>query len=459
MRRLTGTPTLCCAIGAALFLAYSLNGRAIGSGDTAPATLLAAAVARGDGLVLDRYAPTLASGGALPYWATVRRGHVVSLYPVAPALVAAPFTWLQIRILDVVWPAWTRAEIPVLFLVAKNVAAALAVLTGVVTFVLLGRLGHERERWLALVGAALGSEMWVVGSQALWQHGPSALALAVAILAAAGDPTPRGALVAGLASGVVFACRIVSGVYVLPLAAWMALRRPYALGWFLLAALPPVGLTLAYNLYWFSDWQGGIAVLEATKARTHSVAGRWSADLAGGLAGTLVSPARGLFVYCPWIALALVLFPYRGRRTPHAPLETMLVASLAPSALVLGAYSTWWGGWSFGPRFWTDATPIFAILLASAAARARAHPAAVRHALAATVAVAVAIQAIGAVCYPSSWNAHPFNVDHAHHRLWNWRDSELGRCLREGPHPASYRPLGPAGLESALGVARRPVAR
>lgn len=445
-----------CAIGAALFLVYSLNGRSIGSGDTAPATLLAAAVARGDGVVLDRYAPTIASTGALPYWAAFRRGHIVSVYPVAPALVAVPFVWLQIQVLDVLWPAWTRSELPVVFLMGKNAAAALAALFGVTCFAMLGRLGYGRERWIALVAAALGSEMWVVGSQSLWQHTPSALALAVGILAMMGAPSPRRSIVAGAATGAVFACRIASSIYALPLAALVLLRRPRALGWFLLGALPLVGATLLYNFYWFESWQGGIVVLEAMKQRTHAVPGRWSADLAGGIAGTLASPARGLFVYMPWVAVSLALLPYHWRRTPHSALVASLIASLVPSALVLGAYSTWWAGWSFGPRFWTDATPIFAVVLASALAWARLRGPLVRGALYASIAVSVILQGIGSACYPSSWNAHPTNVDHAHARLWSWSDSEITRCLREGPHPAAYRPLTPAALESALGVARRP---
>jgi hypothetical protein len=46
--------------------------------------------------------------------------------------------------------------------------------------------------------------------------------------------------------------------------------------------------------------------------------------------------------------------------------------------------------------------------------------------------VAIAIQVIGACFYPSTWNLEPLNVDLHHERLWDWRDTELSRCLREG---------------------------
>ncbi len=447
----------CCAIGAALFLIYSANGRAIGAGDSAPAALLSAAMARGDAPILDRYAPMLVVGNAIPYWTAVRRDHLVSLYPIAPAVLALPFTWVQVQVLDALWPSWTRFEFHVVLFMAKNSAAALAALLGVVTFVLLTRLGYGPERWLAVAATALGSDMWVVGSQSLWQHGPAALALAVAMLAVVGPPTRAAhVLVAGLASGTVFACRISSSVYVVPIAAWVLVAHPRRFGWYLLGALPLVGATLAYNLRWFDDWQGGIMVMEAVKTQTHAVSSRWSTDLVSGLAGTLLSPSRGLFVYSPWVAVALGLLVLERRPLVASPLVAMLLASLGASALVLGSYSTWWAGWCFGPRYWTDAMPILAILAAAAAATARARGLTTRRLFTATVAFAIAVQAIGSIHYPSSWNGWPVNVDHAPSRLWSWTDSELVRGLREGPHPGAYRPLSAAAFEGAVGIARRP---
>jgi hypothetical protein len=48
-----------------------------------------------------------------------------------------------------------------------------------------------------------------------------------------------------------------------------------------------------------------------------------------------------------------------------------------------------------------------------------------------SIIIAIGIQAIGAFCYPSSWNQKPLNVDYHHERLWDWRDTELSRCVLE----------------------------
>ncbi len=51
------------------------------------------------------------------------------------------------------------------------------------------------------------------------------------------------------------------------------------------------------------------------------------------------------------------------------------------------------------------------------------------------IAGALAVQAIGAWCFPSSFDSVPGSIDHQHRRLWSWTDGELARRLREGAHP------------------------
>src|SRR5437764_910402 len=83
----SGWPTsLILGIGVACV--YLANGREIGAYDTTPTTLLPLAILRGDGLHLDRFQPLLRVWGTpLPVFVTESGGHVISRYPVGPALV------------------------------------------------------------------------------------------------------------------------------------------------------------------------------------------------------------------------------------------------------------------------------------------------------------------------------------------------------------------------------------
>jgi len=99
--------------------------------------------------------------------------------------------------------------------------------------------------------------------------------------------------------------------------------------------------------------------------------------------------------------------------------------------VALSKYFHWWAGWSFGPRYMTDMLPVFAMGLVFVDHPFRRRPAAVPFAV--LVAWSVAVQAVGAVCHPSGWNASPRNVDQCPERLWDWQDTQLRRCLERGP--------------------------
>ncbi len=146
-----------------------------------------------------------------------------------------------------------------------------------------------------------------------------------------------------------------------------------------------------------------------------------------------MSPNRGLLVFSPWIAVALVtlVVPAVRRRLSAHSLICALIVSLIPYLIILSKYSVWWGGHCFGPRYWTDVIPLFAILFAYGLDWMLARSRVLVAISAMAVIFSIAVQLIGAFCYPSSWNIQPRNVDLHHERLWDWRDTELSRSLIE----------------------------
>jgi hypothetical protein len=419
-----------------LLAVYSANGRELGAVDTFGNTLLPVAVLRGDGLVLNRFASTLGD----QYWLKQRGDDLVSRYPVLPALVALPLVWPQLALLDRVQPRWTSDPLVQswwLRTMAKNAAAVIGALTGVLLYRLLLRLGLAEVALAATLAAALGSNLWVVGSQAPWQHGTVALFLTLSLLLLVPAPASRWRLAAGgLAMAATVCGRPTSAAFALPLGLWALGLGPRAL-WLLVPAGAVGAGLIAHNWSVFGNLTGGMGEIEALGHAQHGVEGVVTREPLTSFAGTLVSPSRGLLVFTPWVALALAALPATAARIAAFPVLRSVLLGLVPFALVNGLYAVWWGGWSFGPRYWTEAMPLFAVLLgfALAAARTRSW----RAALGAAIGSAVALQAIGAFYYPSSWNSHPVTVDLEHSRLWDWRDTEISRCLAEGPHwPASY---------------------
>src|SRR5262249_33904260 len=74
------------------------------------------------------------------------------------------------------------------------------------------------------------------------------------------------------------------------------------------------------------------------------------------LAGNLVSPARGLFVFSPMLA-----FAFSRRRLER--LDVLFLVILVAHWLAISSFPHWWGGHSVGPRFFTDVLPYLAWFL------------------------------------------------------------------------------------------------
>jgi hypothetical protein len=427
-----------------LVVAYSANGRVVSSEDTVATSMLPLTILRGEGVYLDRFELVLREpDGSLPVFVTLSRGHILSRYPVAPALMAVPLTAPQVALLDRVVPGWDRN--PWLAFneckwIAKRSMALLVALTAVILHRLLLGLGLGRVAVPAVLAAALGSDLWVVGSQALWQHGPAALALVCGVVLLDDRRASRERLVlAGLAAVLLLACRLIDVLFGVAMVAWVARIKPRGLAWFL--PLPVLGTIalLSYNLWFFGSILGGQAQLEQMHPRIHGLPDAWSGQFVDGAAGTLLSPNRGLLVFCPWVAVALVTtcVPAGARRLASHRLICWQLVMLVPYFILLANYAVWWGGHCFGPRYWTDVAPLFAVLLAFGLDWARTRSRALVVLAVITVSVAIGIQTLGACCYPTDWNLRPTNVDLHHERLWDWRDSELSRCLRTALSPAS----------------------
>ncbi len=423
-------------VGLALFTIYSANNRDLGSYDTAPTTMMLLTMARGEGVYLDRFRPILRDKGrVLPVFVTPYRSRILSRYPVAPAILDLPLVIPQVALLDWLHPGWDR-DPKVAFNECRRMGrrsmALLMALTAVILHRFLLGLGLGRAALLSALAAGLGSNLWCVGSQTVWQHGPAAFALTTAIVLLHSKPVSRWRLVlAGLATAFLFASRLIDSLFAAVIVLWVARSQPAGLLWLLPAPLIGAIALFSYNLWFFGDLIGGQAQLEQIHRDLHRLPGPWSGNLLEGAMGTLFSPNRGLFVFTPWVAAALAATPLVVRRLASCRLITWLLLALVPYLLLLSKYAVWWGGHCFGPRYWTDVTPLFAILLAFGLDWAIARSRTLTALFISTILLAIGVQVIGACYYPSNWNLEPLNVDLHHERLWDWRDTELSRCLGE----------------------------
>ena len=397
-------------------------------------------------------------------------------FPIVPALLAVPAVLLA----DLVGPVLGMGDAAQILLddrftpfhvLAASVIVALAVLVArSIAERLLGG-SVARRRWAATAVAlvlAFGTTAFSVASRALWQHGPSLLALFVALWlvlelrragptpasdpdAAASDPAPRDAagwvapaLGAALATSIVV--RPTNALPVIALIGWIAWSSRRNL-------IPALIGGLAAGALWI----GLAAALRIGVPPPYYSAGR--IDLGRGtpaaLAANLVSPSRGLVVSTPIVLLAGPGAWLWWRRPQDRPLVVALAVWTGGVLLAVSAFAQWWAGHTFAARFATETLPALFLLAVPAidavvprgegAGRTadtgvrdqatRPAPAWMRSRTALVVVVALACWSVGFHTLgawsrqTSCWNDLPVDVDDDPGRVWSVTDTQVGRAL------------------------------
>jgi hypothetical protein len=411
-------------------------------------------------LSLDRFRPLTDPSYAI----TVVNGHIYPLFPWAVSLFAVP--WV---IADDLGHRLGLTEGSVAMvrsghdwgLQVVSMATVVAAATVVVYFIALRVLRLQpparRRRWAVAVALAfaLGTPAWSTASRAMWQHGPSMLCIAVGLLCALrAQSGARGWMGMGAALATSYAMRPTDSIVIIVMVAWVVVAQRRHLLAVVAGALPPLVILVAVDLAVYHQ------------ALSPYYTGGQSFDVSGttavALAGNLVSPARGLFIFCPLVVLSVTGVVVRWRAGELTAFWKALAVIPILHWVVISAFKHWWGGDSYGPRFFTDLVPVFVVLalpavevLARWLAPSRDRPAPAdtddvmdagtpgragprlrwRRALVTLTVVAlvwsVGVNAQGAILRSAwCWNNEPTSVDAHPSKLWDWSDPQFARGLR-----------------------------
>lgn len=391
-------------------------------------------------LDLDEYRGVIPAG---EYRVEEVGGRLRSIFPVGGVLLATPLAAAadaasggdlaaRLRAAPPDWPA-RKLE--------KSVASLLVAGAALFLFLAARRRGlTAAQAALAALAFAFATAAWSTASRGLWQHGPLMLLFALALwLLARGEERPGLAAWSALPLAFAYLVRPTAAIPLAVFAVVVAVRHPRRLlAWLALAAAVLLPFALwSRGVYgtWIPPYYG------AERLALHD-------RFAEALAGHLVSPARGLLVYSPWLAAALAgpFVSTVGRRRPGA-VEAGCLASAAGIWLAAAAFGHWWGGHAYGPRLLADAVPFLvyaalpvvpavwprgrrAPLADEAAARRRRLAPAAAALLAVALAWSLFVHGRAARSWePWTWNGEPIDVDRQPGRIWDWSDPPFFRGL------------------------------
>ncbi len=379
------------------------------------------------------------------YRMRVVQGHIYSYYPVATPLLVTPAVWLINKLYPLVYPTdlytylQTHAPNTRTARLEKLIAAGVGALAAALMY-LIARRELSMARSAILAGIfAFATSMWSTATRALWQHGPSALFLALAILLLfVARERPRWFV----AEGAVLACAYLIrptnalaigfiGLYVL-----INYRKQV---W-----LYVVGLAAIFVPYLIQNW---LTYGNLFPPYSYQLFERLStpAVFFEGLAGLLVSPARGLFIWSPVFLLSVYGAYLRLRGKPLlGNVDAYLAAIIVAHWIMVALFQDWGGAWSIGPRYFVDVLPLLVYFLIPVLRADVLAARSVRYALVATVLISTLIQLhCSTSIYPFMWNGKPVSLVDAPQRKWDWGDLQFlrGFCPSdplEGRAPACW---------------------
>jgi hypothetical protein len=376
-------------------------------------------------------------------------GHILPTFPWAGALFAVPVVAVYDGLHRMGIGPGTEAAIAQnqnndwvfeVFTMAVVVAATAVVIWEVALLALAG-VADERRRWrLALLAAlvfALCTSALSTATRSYWEHGPDIFFLSVALLLAVrARRSPSNVRWLGMPLAAAYAMRPTSAIPVALFSLWVLVKHRRELGWFVGgAAVVAVPWLLVNHANWHT-WL-------TPYYEPHRVGN--NADFWQALAGNIVSPARGLLIFTPVLALAVPGVILELRQRTFSTLDAVLVGCVLAHWVVISAFPHWWGGDSYGPRLFTDMVPFLVYLglpvlqwLGTVSLRGVRYTAAL---VACAVAAVLSLFIHGQMAVFASahcWNNVPTDVDADQTKLWNWGDPQFLRGIVRfvaGPAP------------------------
>ncbi len=353
-------------------------------------------------------------------------------------------------------------NIKVLWFTGKVAAATYVALSAMLVFLILCLLCSQRIAFLVSLFYALGTCVYSVASQTLWQQTPSIFFVTLAtyfflrsehlqMIARANEskkaPLPRqgwhqpnfalnlpslmqllnfDTVLCGLAVGLAAFCRPTNFLLV-PLfgSYFFLLRRQRALA-FLLGVLPMLIIQFYYNFVIFGHMTkfGQTEIGRNIAQFKTGLAEVWQWNFRESIPGMLFSPSRGLFFFSPLLIIGILGVWEIFKNKKWLPFRYLIPIPLT-FFLIQASWFDWWGGWSYGYRTLLEACPFLCLFLAPALEKNRSLWR--RSAFALLFVWSLSVQFVGAYSYDYTWNSRPCDVDRAtcRFRLWTLKDNEI----------------------------------
>lgn len=333
-------------------------------GDASFTLLTSTALLDGHGFDVEPYVPNIHQRRRLPYNLTNGRDHVLLWYPPGTAVLSTPLFLLMkpfgYRAVDAEGRYDHAQEVRAMRYLGPFVVALFVLVAYFIAAELLP------TAWTAGVTAliAVASPAWSTMSRSLWSHNWMVVLVAAAVwllLRAERRGTPPRPFVLATLLAWAFYCRPTGALALAAVGVYLLFRWRRAVPGYAIAA----SAWAAAFVYW--SWSAYGRLVPPYYAQGWTMDRACGESMGSALAGVLVSPSRGLLLFCPWILLAVwLLWRYRSH-IQHVGLVHLAWPLCVAQVWVVAKSTRWWGGFCYGPRLVSDVLPWLFLLVVLAA--------------------------------------------------------------------------------------------
>jgi hypothetical protein len=223
-------------------------------------------------------------------------------------------------------------------------------------------------RGAALIGFAFGFGSYAFAyAKTLGAEPGTAMCLIIAVMfgiEAMRTAKPSALLACGVAAGASVLFRSTSLIFLPVFGVWFLVGKGTVLRNVRNAALFSAGVVAAMLVFMaFNSWRYGNALTIGYNQSASNLKGLpKGGSLATGVPGLWLSPGKSLFLYAPFVLLAVAGVVVSVRKFPRE--LALLIALVVANTLLFGRVRFWAGDWSWGPRYMIIVLPCLAVMCA-----------------------------------------------------------------------------------------------
>jgi hypothetical protein len=374
------------------------------------------------------------------YQIKIINNHYYSYFPIGTSIMAVPFVFIfdktlepTIKLFPIIDSIITnRSHDPInnIDVIALHqgielfIASFIMALTSLIIYLIALQYLNKKQALIILILFAFGTSVWSVASRALWQHGPTMLMLSLALyLAIIAKNKPYLISYLGLVLGFSFIIRPTNLLSILFFTIYIFFSyRKYFVKYLFYMCL----MIIPFVIFSVSTYNSILPPYYSTgRIGTNSY-------FLEALFANLFSPARGLFIFSPFLLFAFYGIYLKIKNHKFNGIDFTIILIIVSHWLVVSAHGQWWAGHSFGPRFMSDMIPYLIYLLIPAIPIIFKIDR-IQNIITLSIFILLSLISIyihykGANDWETmKWNTSPNNIDINNNRIWDWKDLQFLR--------------------------------